>query len=100
MASNGDPVGGDKEWVVSTEFSFPLVKAANLKGTVFLDWGGGFDAGESIATSEMSLAWGYEIRWISPLGPLRFGYGWVIRDQRPEEFRRGGEQLFTIGTFF
>jgi outer membrane protein insertion porin family len=100
LASNGDPIGGDKEWVMSAEYAFPLIKAANLKGAIFLDWGAGFDTGQSIDINDMNLSWGYEIRWISPLGPLRFGYGWVLNDKRPPGFRKGGEQLFTIGTFF
>ncbi len=100
LAANGDPIGGTKEWVLSAEFAFPLVKAANLKGALFIDWGAGFDAGQSIAMSDMNLTWGYEIRWISPLGPLRLGFGWVLDDQRPAAFQNGGQQLFTIGTFF
>ncbi|MFQ5508899.1 MAG: outer membrane protein assembly factor BamA [Leptospirillia bacterium] len=100
MAPNGDPIGADKEWVVSVEFSVPLIKVAKLKGALFMDWGGGFNTGQSIAASEMNRSWGYEIRWISPLGPLRFGYGWVLDDRRPTLFQRKGEQLFTIGTLF
>jgi outer membrane protein insertion porin family len=100
LASNGDPIGGDKEWVMSTEYTFPLVKAANLKGAFFLDWGTGFDTGQSVDIHDMNLAWGYEVRWISPLGPLRFGWGYVINDKRDPVFRKRGEQIFTIGTFF
>jgi outer membrane protein insertion porin family len=58
------------------------------------------DDGQSIAFHDLNRTWGYEIRWISPLGPLRFGYGWVIDDKRPLQFRDGGRQFFTIGTFF
>jgi outer membrane protein insertion porin family len=97
---SGDPVGGNKEWVMTAEMVFPLVKAANLKGALFMDWGAGFDNGQSIAYHDLNRTWGYEIRWISPLGPLRFGYGWVLNDKRPLLFRDGGKQFFTIGTFF
>ena len=65
-----------------------------------MDWGAGFPEGQSIAYHELNRTWGYEIRWISPLGPLRFGYGWVLKDQRRDPFRSGGQQFFTIGTFF
>jgi len=97
---SGDPIGGNKEWVMTAEMVFPLVKAANLKGAIFMDWGAGFDNGQSIAFHDLNRTWGYEIRWISPLGPLRFGYGWVLDDKRPLQFRDGGRQFFTIGTFF
>jgi outer membrane protein insertion porin family len=100
LADNGDPIGGDKEWVMSAEYAFPLVKAAHLKGAFFMDWGASFDTGQSIDVRDMNLSYGWEIRWISPLGPLRFGYGWVKNDKRDPRFQRGGEQLFTIGTFF
>ncbi len=95
-----DPVGAEQEVVFTAEFGFPLVKEANLKGALFVDWGAGFARGNAVALSELNLSWGYEIRWISPLGPLRFGFGWVLDDQRPPELRRNGQQLFTIGTFF
>jgi outer membrane protein insertion porin family len=97
---SGDPEGATKEWVMSAEFAFPLVKAANLKAALFVDWGAGFGNGEAMSPSELNLSWGYEIRWISPLGPLRFGFGWVLDDQRPAFLQRNGQQLFTIGTFF
>lgn len=97
---SGDPVGGNKEWVMTAELVFPLVKAANLKAALFMDWGAGFPEGQSIAYHDLNRTWGYEIRWISPLGPLRFGYGWVLKDQRQDPFRSGGQQFFTIGTFF
>jgi outer membrane protein insertion porin family len=100
LASNGDPVGGVKEWVMTAELAFPLVKAANLKAALFMDWGAAYDTGQSIAYHELNRTWGYEIRWISPLGPLRFGYGWTLTDKRPPLFRDGGKQFFTIGTFF
>jgi outer membrane protein insertion porin family len=100
LASNGDPVGGVKEWVMTAELTFPLVKAANLKAALFMDWGAAYDTGQSIAYHELNRTWGYEIRWISPLGPLRFGYGWTLTDKRPPLFRDGGKQFFTIGTFF
>jgi len=85
---------------MSAEYAFPLVKAANLKAAFFMDWGTSYDTGQSIDVRDMNLSYGWEIRWISPLGPLRFGYGWVTNDKRPTQFQRGGEQLFTIGTFF
>ncbi len=100
LAANGDPVGGTKEWVMSAEIGFPLVKAAKLKGALFVDWGASYPSKLSFNRRHMNLTWGYEIRWISPLGPLRLGFGWVIKDRRPEVFRTNGEQLFTIGTFF
>jgi len=100
LAGNGDPIGGDKEWVMTAEYSFPLVKAANLKAAIFMDWGAGYDNRQSIAFHDLNRTWGYEIRWISPLGPLRFGYGWVLDDKRLPRFQDGGRQFFTIGTFF
>jgi outer membrane protein insertion porin family len=100
LASNGDPIGGDKEWVMTAELTFPLVKAANLKAALFMDWGAAYDNGQSISYHDLNRTWGYEIRWISPLGPLRFGYGWTVDDKRPPLFRDGGKQFFTIGTFF
>lgn len=100
LAGNGDPIGGDKEWVMTAELAFPLVRAANLKAALFMDWGAGYDTGQSISYHDLNRTWGYEIRWISPLGPLRFGYGWTVDDKRPPLFRDGGKQFFTIGTFF
>ncbi|MDH5526212.1 MAG: outer membrane protein assembly factor BamA [Nitrospirota bacterium] len=100
LGTTGDPIGADKMWVMTGEITFPLVTEANIKGALFTDWGAGFDTGRDIAAGRMNLSVGWEIRWMSPVGPLRFGYGRVLVDKRHPDFQRRGDQFFDFGTFF
>ncbi|MDH4228531.1 MAG: outer membrane protein assembly factor BamA [Nitrospirota bacterium] len=98
--ASGDPYGGDKMLVFSSEITFPLVTEANIKGALFVDYGAGFDTSQSMDVGELNGGIGWEIRWMSPVGPLRFGYGKVVKDTRPWALRRSGDQFFDFGTFF
>ncbi len=92
----GDRVGGDQMWYVNTEIVFPLLKEQGFYGVLFVD------AGDSIATdvewddSGTAVGTGVEVRWISPIGPLRlvWGYNPDPLDDEPEsvwDFTIGGQ---------
>jgi len=74
----GNEFGGSKELVNNLELIFPLVRAAGLNGVVFYDVGEAFDDRESIRLRELRQAWGYGLRWMSPLGPIRIEFGFPI----------------------
>ena len=42
-------------------------------------------------------SWGFGIRWFSPLGPLRFEWGFPFK---PLPYEQGSVFEFTIGNFF
>ena len=67
------------------EIIFPIFSSAGLKGVVFYDIGEAFDDDESIRYSELREAYGYGIRWTSPLGPIRIEFGFPIDREEGED---------------
>lgn len=67
-------IGALNEAYYIAELEYPLVKDVGLKFVTFYDIGDAFDNMQFIAKS--SYGWG--IRWFSPLGPLRFEWGYPI----------------------
>jgi outer membrane protein insertion porin family len=100
-----DRVGGNKELIFNFEYKFPLVPAARLNGLFFYDIGRAFDDGTSedldephkISFRELRHSYGWGFWWLSPMGPLRFEWGYII-NRKPEDQARQFE--FNIGTLF
>jgi len=106
--TNDDPVhsakgivlGGNASIISNLEIEFPIVPPANIKGVVFFDAGdafGGVYGTDPLQPENLRLSAGFGIRWHSPMGPLRFEWGFPI-NRRPHE--RGQVFEFTIGSFF
>jgi outer membrane protein insertion porin family len=89
--------GGDKILLFITEFEIPIYDKAGLRGVVFFDAGNAFSENENYDIRNLRLDYGFGLRWNSPMGPLRFEWGFPIQ-------RRPGEDAvvfnFTIGNFF
>jgi outer membrane protein insertion porin family len=82
---NGQEFGGAKQLVNNAEVIFPLINSAGFKGVLFYDAGEAFDDDEQIDLAKLRLAWGFGIRWASPLGPIRVEIGYPVnpRDGEP-----------------
>jgi len=89
--------GGDKEIIFNVEYLIPLVPEAKVKAVIFYDQGRGFDDSERITLSGLRQAAGFGLRWFSPIGPLRYEWGWNLR---PEPNERKSVQEFSIGALF
>ncbi len=93
---NGDYVGGDTETFFNFEYIFPLFDDLGIKGVTFFDVGDAWGEDE-----EMFETWRYSagagIRWLSPLGPMRFEYGYNLD---PEDDESDSKFDFMIGRFF
>ena len=90
------PTGGLQQLYYNLEFEWGLVKEAGIKGVVFFDVG---QAEDDISVTRLKSAYGAGIRWISPLGPLRFEWGFPV-DPDP---RYGEEKVvfdFSISSTF
>lgn len=76
----GERVGGDKMWYANTEIVFPLLEAQGLMGVLFVDAGQVLNDDEdwSDLTDSMKKASGVEVRWLSPMGPLRLVWGYNL----------------------
>jgi outer membrane protein insertion porin family len=81
---NGQEYGGSKQIVNNLEMIFPLINSAGFKGVVFYDFGQAYDDNQSMSVDELRQAWGYGIRWNSPLGPIRVEFGYPL-DKKPGE---------------
>jgi outer membrane protein insertion porin family len=89
-----DPIGGYTMLCFNVEYIFPLIKNAGMKGVLFFDTGNAWDGGYHL--NDMRRTTGAGVRWYSPIGPLRFEWGYVL-DQKENEASNRFE--FTIGMF-
>lgn len=92
----GDFFGGTKEAVFNFELFFPLVKEMKMKGLVFFDTGNSWGAGEGFF-SEMRYSVGAGVSWNSPMGPLRFAWGYNLS---PKEWEEPSAFDFSVGKTF
>lgn len=91
---NGREYGGSKQLVNNIELIFPLINSAGFRGVIFYDVGQAFDDDESIDIGGLRQAWGYGVRWNSPMGPIRVEFGYPIARQEGE---RGVQTMFSFG---
>lgn len=109
QAVTGDTViGGNKQLIANTEIELPLADKVGIRAVVFFDAGNSFADGKwRDPTVPWSLykSWGFGLRWFSPLGPLRFEWGFPL-NRRPDPLNpgtyldRSSDFQFTIGNFF
>jgi outer membrane protein insertion porin family len=96
VTSGNDPDGGNKQLIFNNDLIFPILPDAKLNGVLFFDYGKGFGVGESLDL-DLRQAAGFEVRWISPFGPLRAAYGFNLDRKQGE---KSGVFEFSIGTVF
>ncbi|WP_295712841.1 outer membrane protein assembly factor [uncultured Mitsuokella sp.] len=82
-----DQFRGDREFLGTLEYRFPIIK--KVQGALFTDWGGAWDSG--LTPDNMHGSVGVGIALTTPIGPLRFDYGWGDD---------GGRVHFSVGSTF
>lgn len=77
------PFGGTKQLLYQMELEFPIIAEAQIKGVVFYDVG---QAEDNISMDNFYSDVGFGFRWFSPIGPLRFEWGFPMRsaDNSPD----------------
>ncbi len=90
LSSSGNPIplGGSAEAFSLVELEYPLLKEAGIKLVLFFDvgntWdhfpGGGLDDPFTVRTDT-----GFGFRWFSPIGPLRFEWGFPLARKPGED---------------
>ena len=93
-------VGCTQTWINNLEIETPIIRAAGIKGVIFFDAGNAFGDpwGEGTANPfGLRSAYGAGVRWQSPIGPLRFEWGFPVQ---PQEGERKSVFDFSIGSFF
>jgi outer membrane protein insertion porin family len=95
---NGAEIGGNKFVQFNVETRFPLVKEAGVYGVVFFDTGNIKKEGEDLKLDDLRESAGVGIRWLSPMGPIRLEYGWIL-DPQPTD-QGSGNWEFSMATSF
>lgn len=90
-------IGGDKQLIFNAEIEFPILTSVGIKGVVFFDAGNAFDNNQSLSlvpdffadeddyADVLRTAVGLGFRWLSPIGPLRFEWGFPLAPTADEE---------------
>lgn len=100
------PVGGDKQLVLNFELEFPIIEKIGIRGVVFYDAGNAYAPNESLFQDKHDVintplgllhSAGFGVRWFSPIGPLRFEWGFPLT---PRPLDQSVDFEFTIGNFF
>lgn len=86
-------IGGHNQILAQAEMEFPILKEARLRGVLFFDAGNAFDTW-STTDPKLFANYGFGFRWFTPIGPLRFEFGYPIVNGRGSRF------IFTIGPPF
>jgi outer membrane protein insertion porin family len=114
---NGAAIGGNLMFYDNLELEFSLLEQVGIKGVIFTDAGNAWNLEgvycEAGARPEydalnpcfnfpddllnLRTSWGFGLRWFSPLGPLRFEWGFPFA---PLPFEPSHRFEFTIGNFF
>jgi outer membrane protein insertion porin family len=89
-------LGGNKSVISNLELIFPVVRQAGLFFVLFSDIGQVFAEQEKIDILNFRASYGFEIRWISPFGPIRFSIGFPIVKKPGDKFRPFD---FSLGLF-
>ncbi len=114
---NGANIGGNLEAYENLELEFPIIDKVGIRGVVFYDMGNAWNTEQQFcrttpapqfarvvspcfslsSLTSLRTSTGFGIRWFSPLGPLRFEWGFPL-EPLPYEEKYVFE--FTIGNFF
>jgi outer membrane protein insertion porin family len=79
-----EPEGGKVEAFTLVELEYPLIREAGLKFVLFFDAGNAYRDWDEARGLEMRADAGFGFRWFSPIGPLRFEWGYPL-DRKPGE---------------
>jgi outer membrane protein insertion porin family len=115
--ANGADIGGNLQAYMNLELEFPIIDKVGIRGVLFYDMGNAWNTEDQFCKttpapqfdrvinpcfSASSLTYlrtsvGFGVRWFSPLGPLRFEWGFPLE---PLPYEDHSVFEFTIGNFF
>jgi len=82
-----EPLGGMVEVFSLFELEYPLIREAGLKWVLFYDAGNAFNRFPGVQGEPFTIRtdMGFGIRWFSPIGPLRFEWGFPFARKPGED---------------
>ena len=90
-------IGGTTELILNAELEIPIFPEVGIRGVLFFDAGNAWGDKEDVNPFDLRTSAGFGFRWQSPVGPLRFEWGFPLSP-------RAGEDPvvfeFTIGNSF
>jgi len=95
--------GGEKSVLFNFELIFPIQEDMGVAGVLFYDRGDVYGSDQNIDLLDQYSTAGFELRWNSPMGPIRLAYGIVLDGAAGGNFRNetgDGQFDFSIGAFF
>jgi len=96
--SSNFTIGGDKKLVINNELIFPLVKEMRINSVLFLDIGNTWYETDNMfyynqpeknkydLPAGMYWSWGFGFRWITPMAPLSFEWGFPLTPRPGDEY--------------
>jgi len=78
-------LGGVVEAYSLFELEYPLIRDAGLKFVTFFDTGNVWSSFPTGSAFNLRVCWGLGFRWFSPIGPLRFEWGFPLDRRAGEE---------------
>ncbi len=98
--ATGDHIGGDRMAFANLEYIWVFYPDLGLAIVPFFDVGFNIDSGQSNSWSDnLVKSAGLELRWSSPMGDLRFSYGFPF-DKAYDNERHSGKFEFSMGQNF
>lgn len=94
LTNKGVNSGGLHQMIFMSELEYPVARDIGLKFVVFYDAGDSFNQFDQVSIKH-NVGWGF--RWFSPLGPLRFEWGYPLKKFGKEQ---GSQFNFMIGPPF
>ncbi|MEG1609806.1 MAG: outer membrane protein assembly factor BamA [Bilophila sp.] len=95
-----DQIGGDRMGYLNIEYIWTFHPELGLAVVPFFDMGFNVDSKQTNdPLGELKKSVGLELRWRSPMGDLRFAYGYPL-DKNVKGDRPGGRFEFSMGQFF
>ncbi len=98
--ADGNTIGGDKYVQFNLDLVVPLLKDQGVYGGVFFDTGRVYGDNEKIELDPADLrqSAGLGIRWLSPVGPVRLEYGFIL-DRKSNDHGPGNWEFSMASAF-
>jgi outer membrane protein insertion porin family len=98
--SDNNSIGGDKFVQFNLDLTFPIMKDQGLFLSAFFDTGKVYGDNEDIKLKpgDLRQSAGLGMRWMSPMGPIRLEYGFIL-DQKESDHGPGNWEFSMASAF-